>query len=217
MFCHKCGNKIADDASFCHKCGTKVVRAKLEHQEFTTPEQTVHVLERKSKTGSSIAKFIKFGLAAIILLVLIMSGALRNVFDMLIDINREIENQSTGSYTVLGMQSAADLFPSTSDQADEPTANLTESSFAWVEEPKMITEDDFITSRYIVGSIENTSDITFLSASVEFALYDSSGNQIDTVYDYISNFKAGNIWKFKASVLSGDAAYFEFTQATKTY
>lgn len=25
MFCHKCGNKVADDASFCHKCGTKVV------------------------------------------------------------------------------------------------------------------------------------------------------------------------------------------------
>lgn len=22
MFCHKCGNKIADDAAFCHKCGT---------------------------------------------------------------------------------------------------------------------------------------------------------------------------------------------------
>lgn len=26
MFCHKCGNKIADDASFCHGCGAKVVR-----------------------------------------------------------------------------------------------------------------------------------------------------------------------------------------------
>lgn len=26
MFCHKCGNKIADDASFCHNCGAKVVR-----------------------------------------------------------------------------------------------------------------------------------------------------------------------------------------------
>lgn len=24
MFCHKCGNKVADDAAFCHKCGTKV-------------------------------------------------------------------------------------------------------------------------------------------------------------------------------------------------
>lgn len=24
MFCHKCGSKLANDATFCHKCGTKV-------------------------------------------------------------------------------------------------------------------------------------------------------------------------------------------------
>lgn len=26
MFCHKCGTKVADDASFCHNCGTKIVQ-----------------------------------------------------------------------------------------------------------------------------------------------------------------------------------------------
>lgn len=129
MFCHKCGSKISEDATFCHKCGTKVEKVEAEHQEFTTLKQTNSVLECKAKTGTSITKFAKFGLAAIILLVLIMSGALKNVFDVLVDFNRDIENQATGSYAVPGMQSAADLFPSTSYQADEPTANLTESSF----------------------------------------------------------------------------------------
>lgn len=217
MFCHKCGSKISEDATFCHKCGTKVEKVEAGHQESTTLKQTNPVLECKAKTGASITKFTKFGLAAIILLILIMSGAQKNIFDVLVDFNREIENWATGSYAVPGMQSAADLFPSTSDQADEPTANLSESSFAWVEEARMITDNDMFGSKYIVGSLENISDTTFLSASVEFALYDSSGNQIDTAYDYISNFKAGNIWKFKASVLSSDATYFEFIQATKTY
>ena len=27
MFCHKCGEQLAEGASFCHKCGTKIVYA----------------------------------------------------------------------------------------------------------------------------------------------------------------------------------------------
>lgn len=27
MFCHKCGNQVAEDAGFCHKCGAKVAQA----------------------------------------------------------------------------------------------------------------------------------------------------------------------------------------------
>lgn len=127
------------------------------------------------------------------------------------DINREIENRATGSVTVPGTQSAN---PTTSDTTQSKSD---ESSFSWVEEAHMITEDDVFKTRYIVGAIENVSDITFASASVHFILYDSAGNQIGTALDVISNFKAGNTWRFEAIVTPSDAAYFEFSHATKTY
>lgn len=36
MFCHKCGNQVADGAAFCHKCGTKVIYKKpIQHSVDT--------------------------------------------------------------------------------------------------------------------------------------------------------------------------------------
>lgn len=32
MFCHKCGNKIAEDAGFCHNCGTKVIQGDITQE-----------------------------------------------------------------------------------------------------------------------------------------------------------------------------------------
>lgn len=211
MFCHKCGTQIAEGAAFCHRCGTKVPQ-----ESPITPDSNT---EPENKPSSSmfiitLAKFIGLILVGIIVLALIQSGTLQNIWNDLVDINREIENRATGSVTVPGTQSAGDLFPATSDTT-QPRSD--ESSFAWVEEAHMITEDDVFKARYIVGTIENVSDITFESASVHFILYDSAGNQVDTTMDVVSNFKAGNTWRFKAPVTSDNAAYFEFSHAKKTY
>jgi|GEM_PF-6296480 len=50
MFCHKCGNKIAEGAEFCHKCGTKIVIDEAPAQQTyvepnpptIAPEPTYH-------------------------------------------------------------------------------------------------------------------------------------------------------------------------------
>lgn len=212
MFCHKCGTKIADDATFCHKCGTKVVYDSTEPQLSDASQgKRPDVWESLRKS----AKIISWILVPIVILVLITSGALKDAFDALVDFNEEMEARATGATRVPDMQSANDIF--SLGREEETTGNSSESSFAWVEEAHMVIEDDFIKTRYIVGAIENISDITFVSASVKFILYDSDGNQIGTASDYISNFRAGNTWKFKAIVLSDDVAYFEFLHATKTY
>ena len=205
MFCHKCGAQIAEEADFCHKCGTKVIYGDVELNNTGVANES----------GKKLHKIIISVLLLIVLLVAILSGAFQNIFDKLIDINREIENQATGATTVPGIQSATDLFPTYG--ANESPSDSSESSFAWVEEPYMVTEDDIFQTRYIAGAIQNISDITFASASVQFVLYDSAGNQIDTAFDVIDNFIAGNTWRFKAIVLSDDVTYFEFLHATKTY
>jgi len=211
MFCHKCGAQIAEGAIFCHKCGTQVVYEDTEPHRVVSEQK---IMESKTFSNKTY-KIIVSALAVTILLVLILSGALQNAFDNLIDINTEIESQATGSTIVPGMQSAADIFPSS--DAGEVSANSSESSFAWVEDAHMVTEDDSFRSRYIVGSIQNNSDVTFPYASVEFILYDLSGNQIGSASDYINDFVAGNVWRFKARVWSDDATYFEFLYATKRY
>lgn len=210
MFCHKCGSKVDDDASFCHRCGENIAHGTSQSSSLEIESTNT----AKTKLTIKTVKFVGAALVAIIVLVLIMSGTLQNIFDKLMDINREIENNATGAITVTGMQSADDIFPTTSGTTP---LNSAESSFAWIEEAHIVTEDDFFKSRYIVGAIQNTSDTTFTSASVEFILYDSSGNQIDTTRDVIHNFVSGNTWRFKAIILSDNVSSFEFLHATKTY
>lgn len=214
MFCHKCGTQIAEGAAFCHRCGAKVV-----HEDITLPipDNKAEIVSKANISAIKTAKLIGAVLVVITMIVLIASGVLKNVFDCLIDVNREIENSATGATTVSGMQSAVDLFPTESNGDKTTITEPSESSFAWVEEAHMVIESSEFGDRYIVGAIQNISDISFTSASVEFILYDSDGNQIDTAHDSISNFMAGNIWRFKATVWTNDAAYFEFLHATKTY
>ena len=42
MFCHKCGNKMPEDASFCQKCGAKLLG------EDTAPQTTVEPVSKAS-------------------------------------------------------------------------------------------------------------------------------------------------------------------------
>ena len=38
MFCHKCGNQVAEGAGFCHKCGTKVIAVNTEQPTPDVPQ-----------------------------------------------------------------------------------------------------------------------------------------------------------------------------------
>lgn len=47
MFCHKCGNEMAEGAGFCHKCGTKVV------SETASPTEPVAVPDTPSSSTAA--------------------------------------------------------------------------------------------------------------------------------------------------------------------
>lgn len=213
MFCHKCGAPIAERAVFCEKCGAKVVYVNTETQ-IPKVEPKQPVAGASSVNPFNLLKIVISVVVIIAVVVLVSSGALGDFIDKLGELDQKITAQTTDSTVVPGIQSATDLFPGLSGATDPPSSNSSESSFAWVEDAHIETLDYGI--RYIVGTIKNISDTTFTSASVQFALYDSVGNQIGTTADYISNFKAGNTWKFKA-IITSDVAYFEFLHATKVY
>lgn len=213
MFCHKCGAPIAERAVFCEKCGTKVVYVNTETQ-IPKVELKQPAAGASSVNPFNLLKVVVSVVAIIAVVVLVSSGALGDFIDKLGELDQKITAQTTDSTVVPGIQSAADLFPGLSGVTDPPSSNSSESSFAWIEEAHIETEGTYIKEKYIVGTIKNTSDTTFTYVSVKFALYDSAGNQIDTASDYISNFQAGNTWKFKVP-FANDAAYFEFLYAEK--
>ena len=223
MFCHKCGNQAIEDATFCEKCGAKLIKDDCLDTSNIYSSETVQTTNNSVSTkmvsySAYIIKLIKFiwpFLIVIIGLVFIFSGKLKNTIDMLEKINSEIEVNAADATVVPNFQSADDLFPDTSDN-DKSSQNTSESSFAWIEEPTIMTDYEGFEFRYIVGAIQNVSDITFPYTSIEFALYDAYGNQIGTTIDSIQYFEAGNTWRFKAMILEDEAVTFKFLHATKS-
>lgn len=67
---------------------------------------------------------------------------------------------------------------------------------------------------YIVGKIKNPTDKNIEFVSVKFDIYDSEGNQIEGASDSINELKSGNTWKFKAAILSEEAARYELNDIT---
>ena len=95
MFCHKCGNKIADGADFCHKCGTRVIHDNEPASASTTPEQTTSAaaqqqdkksLEPKKKKPKKLWIGIGIAVVAVVVIVAIaLSGGGKeepSLFDM---------------------------------------------------------------------------------------------------------------------------------------
>lgn len=58
MFCHKCGNQIADGAAFCHKCGTKIVVDESVQQVSVSPPTTLLAQPKPQSSIDSIELFI---------------------------------------------------------------------------------------------------------------------------------------------------------------
>lgn len=78
-----------------------------------------------------------------------------------------------------------------------------------LDKPK-IEKDTFYD--YVVGSFVNNSTVTFDYVQIHIAIYDKEGNQIDTVWETISDLLPGNVWKYKAGLLTQDAYRAEITE-----
>ena len=57
-------------------------------------------------------------------------------------------------------------------------------------------------SAKITGVAKNTSKKNYSYASVEFSVYDSSGNNLGTALANINNLSSGDSWRFEANLLS---------------
>lgn len=108
----------------------------------------------------------------------------------------------------------------TIDQVNIPTSPSPDDlpeGLAWVEKPNVVTDTDIWGSSYITGILQNTSPVPYEILSIEFNLYDASGNQIGTASDYLSNLQAGGTWKFETRILNEDAVRFEFVSVDFFY
>ena len=77
--------------------------------------------------------------------------------------------------------------------------------------PKLTVSDTHISVTYndylgytatITGVAENTSGQNLSYASVEFSVYDSSGNNLGTAMANINNLGKGDTWRFEATLFS---------------
>lgn len=57
-------------------------------------------------------------------------------------------------------------------------------------------------SAKITGVAKNTSKKNYSYASVEFSVYDSSGNNLGTALANINNLSSGDSWRFEANLFS---------------
>ncbi len=57
-------------------------------------------------------------------------------------------------------------------------------------------------SAVIKGTAKNTSSRNYSYASVEFSVYDASGNNLGTALANINNLGSGDTWRFEASLFS---------------
>ncbi len=72
-----------------------------------------------------------------------------------------------------------------------------------------ITKGEF--SSHVKGVIKNTTRKKMSSVSIEFGIYNSSGEKVGTASDYLSELAAGEVWSFKALLTqdSGTTAKFQ--------
>ena len=101
-----------------------------------------------------------------------------------------------------------------SDNTDADYDSYSDAKFEWVVEPSMIVKYEYYANRqYIEGAIKNITDRAYY-VIIKFILYDSSGNQIGTASDAMTDFKGGNTWQFSAENWGAEAASWEFLEIT---
>ena len=192
MFCIKCGTQLSDNAGFCHKCGKSVNPGTSATNSTKVPTQNKpQQLFQHIKSIPTIWKIIGGIVLSTVCICFIVYGvnkALNDTYDY-----------SPNNYS-----------------GDRSNNNTTDTKFAWVEEPSIKANYSYgvFVNQNIVGTIKNISGKTYSYVSIEFNLYDSSGNQIDTAIDFISNFKSGNTWKFEAGIWNDKVSSYEFEGIT---
>jgi hypothetical protein len=200
MFCIKCGNKLNEETKFCKNCGNAVNTGKNENSskeestENDVPPFHEYLHNMNNHNEPSTLEHINISATTIWQVVTAVASGVLSIIIIILGIVF-VNNILTSDYI-------GDII----EDIGRNSTTTARANFEWVEEPTMRI---FYGIGSIEGSIKNISNTTFSIVTIEFILYDSSGNQIDTAIDIINNFRAGNTWKFNAMIL-GDIASFEF-------
>lgn len=67
---------------------------------------------------------------------------------------------------------------------------------------------------YVVGTIQNNSEVQHQSVRVDFNLFDKNGKQIGQASDYIMILEPKSKWDFKALVVEAEAATAKLDKIT---
>lgn len=85
------------------------------------------------------------------------------------------------------------------------------SSGATIASSLEMTSGPTFSGSYIRGVIRNKSGKQLGAVRVDFALYDASGNNLDTAMDMFGPLGPGETWRYEALILDNDAASFKLT------
>lgn len=209
IHCKNCGKEYPEGSVTCRFCGNSHQESSIQKEIKVFLDKVLTLFRDKYNKfiASGIGRKILLSLFAILGLVVALYGV-----TLFADITLPLGESVIDTF----FDSINRISDSEGNSTNSLPENSSESTFAWVEEPHIFVEYDWLTSRYITGVLQNISDTTFSYVNIKFALYDAYGNQIDTALDSIDNFKAGNTWRFKAAIPSDEVAYFEFVQVGKS-
>ena len=101
-----------------------------------------------------------------------------------------------GAFVVIAIIVTIILVASLSNTESKPKLTVTDTHMS-------VTYNEYLGySATITGVARNTSGKNLSYASVEFSVYDVSGNNLGTAFANINNLGKGDTWSFEATLLS---------------
>ncbi|MDE6597998.1 MAG: FxLYD domain-containing protein [Clostridia bacterium] len=101
-----------------------------------------------------------------------------------------------GVFVVIAIVVTIILVVSLSKSESKPKLTISETHMS-------VTYNEYLGySATITGVAKNTSGGNFSYASVEFSVYDASGNNVGTALANINNLGKGDTWRFEATLFS---------------
>lgn len=201
MFCEKCGADKKENSNFCDKCGYQFNQYYNENYQeenennnnkyklCKTCKQKIDIDAEKCPYCHTTLNFsvLRVSVAVIIVIIIVIWYGLNRL-----RVEKEVD-EAIDNYN----EEIDDIY----DTYDEP-----ENQFELVDYRRSGSE--YLV--YIVGTIKNNSNKNYSYASVSFDTYDKQGNRNGSCSDYISNFKAGQSWKYEAICNKNNSEIYKY-------
>lgn len=103
---------------------------------------------------------------------------------------------------IFGIIIISSIISGDSDSSNNPTGTTTKEKISLLDGHSGRVDGSY--SYEITGTLQNNTDQDYSYVSVEFYVYDSEGNLLDTCLDNNSGMEANGKWKFTASCFFTD-------------